>query len=516
MVKSLNCLKLLLVLCAPLLAQNLTHLSVYGETDEALEKELNAQFLGKKIDTELLQGIKQSIAGHFQKRCKPFVETEIPEQDVTDGNLALKVSTSRVGEVIIEGNTWSSSEILRKDLSFQPGDEINTQRIKRDVCFMNSNPFRRVNVVYAPGKRPYTTDLILQVNERRPYRVYMGADNTGIPTILRQRLFTGFSVTGEAGGCDHVFSGQYTTAYNFSAFWALTGQYQLLLPNRQIVELYGGYSSIHTKLSFPSMKNTGFGSQASLRYLIPFVLKNINQRVSFGFDYKRTNNTVLFSELFANFAQSVNLTQFMAAYQLSKTEPRYQVLFDTQMYWSPGAWLPQQTNEDYNSLQPGAVNHWFYNRTEVSYLQYLAWDTSIWLSLRGQVSSQTLLPSEQIGLGGYDTVRGYDQRQLNYDDGLIANFEFRSPHIPMVSLLRGRKVQDALQFLAFFDLGYGADYHAIDAEPNNDYLIGIGPGVRYVLDPYLSMRLDWGIKLHNQSVMTGGGSMLHFSVIANY
>ena len=35
------------------------------------------------------------------------------------------------------------------------------------------------------------------------------------------------------------------------------------------------------------------------------------------------------------------------------------------------------------------------------------------------LSNCNLLGSETFGLGGYDTVRGYDQRDINTDDGLL-------------------------------------------------------------------------------------------------
>lgn len=40
---------------------------------------------------------------------------------------------------------------------------------------------------------------------------------------------------------------------------------------------------------------------------------------------------------------------------------------------------------------------------------------------RGQLASTNLLPSEQMGLGGYNSVRGYLERQVNVDNGLIVN-----------------------------------------------------------------------------------------------
>lgn len=66
------------------------------------------------------------------------------------------------------------------------------------------------------------------------------------------------------------------------------------------------------------------------------------------------------------------------------------------------------------------------------------------------------------------------------------------------------------------DSGWGTNHKTIPGEPQPDFLLSTGPGVRYTLDPYFSARLDWGIKLHQQAVFTGGGSMLHFNATFSY
>ena len=42
-----------------------------------------------------------------------------------------------------------------------------------------------------------------------------------------------------------------------------------------------------------------------------------------------------------------------------------------------------------------------------------SWD----LRALGQISDQNLIASEQLGLGGYTTARGYEEREANVDQG---------------------------------------------------------------------------------------------------
>ena len=45
----------------------------------------------------------------------------------------------------------------------------------------------------------------------------------------------------------------------------------------------------------------------------------------------------------------------------------------------------------------------------------------------GQLSDSSLFVSEQFSLGGFDTVRGYDYREVSRDEGYLINLELRSP-----------------------------------------------------------------------------------------
>ena len=68
---------------------------------------------------------------------------------------------------------------------------------------------------------------------------------------------------------------------------------------------------------------------------------------------------------------------------------------------------PNNKNGHFNTLRQGATRNYlyarlYYDRTSVVFNNYL------WvLSFRAQVSSNKLLPSEEMSLGGYSSIRGY-------------------------------------------------------------------------------------------------------------
>lgn len=484
-----------------------------GEQQQ-LEKRIAPLIFDRPFNTNTIGAVKQEIQEYYGEHNYPLVMVYVPKQNISDGVLQVVVAQATLDEMNVAGNVRTKEKWLRDYFEIKPGETINEKVLRRDVEFMNRNPFRHVNAILSPGKSENSTDITLLVDERRSFRAYAGADNTGIPTTGRQRWYAGFNWC-NAFWLDDILSFQYTASYNLNKFQAYTAQYQVFLPWRHVISVYGGYSTLHAKLAYPSSASHGESSQGSFRYTIPFTPANtFTHEVSLGFDYRRTNNTIEFSDLFLRFGKTVNLTQVVGEYRCEKTAKICTVDFTTQIYWSPCQWLPEQTIADYSSLRPGAKPTYAYTRVALNTLFYLPGGFYWNILLRGQASTQNLLPSEQYGIGGYDTVRGYDERQLNMDDAALASIEIRSPYMKIFS--RNKKFQDAFQALFFIDSGYGKNYKPIPGEHSPQYLLSVGPGLRYTLDPYIAARVDWGVKLHTNKDFTGGSSMVQFSVTASY
>ncbi|MBF5060223.1 hypothetical protein NEPTK9_001754 [Candidatus Neptunochlamydia vexilliferae] len=261
-----------------------------------------------------------------------------------------------------------------------------------------------------------------------------------------------------------------------------------------------------------------FLATVSARYNVPLnITQYLEHEIAVGADFKRTNNTFEFEEDFPLLGSPVNLTQLVVGYAGNYNRSSYRLDFDGDLYWSPGNLFTDQSDAVYDSLRPDAKNHWVYFRGSFVYLQRLPKSFSLSLLARGQIASQNLLPSEQFGLGGYSTVRGYDQREVNKDGAILLSGEARSPAFRVLKNIKSQwKVDDAMQFLIFLDYGWGSDHNALPGERKTDYLLGKGPGVRYTIEPYLTARLDWGIKLHKKADFGGGNTMVHFNVTASY
>ncbi len=489
-------------------------------SDEALSFRTKAlashltPFLGQPISDTLLTEIKKSIASYYQAEGYPFVAVQIPTQEIAAGTLIIQLNEGKVGQLTYKGNKWFSDQTLSRFIHLKPGEAISQERLLNDLTSLNRSSFHSTKVVALAGTSPGTTDFEFVTQDRFPLRIYGGADNTGIDTTGEERYYAGFN-WGNAWGIGDLISYQWTTAGSAHLFNSHYLSYTSYLSWYHTLKVYGAYAKIHPKMT--SFASEGQLVQGSARYIIPFLplYSPFRHEISVGADFKRTNSSLFFAdapESVPLLTKNVNLTQLAVSYHLEDRFKHHFLSFDVSGYLSPAAWLPDQAKADFNSLRAGAKPQYGYGELSLRE-EYTSKYGSVLALLRGQVGTGPLLPSEQFGLGGYETVRGYDERDFDADNALCFNLEFRSPEVGFL----GSSQKNHLIFLAFLDYGVGHNYdNKLAGIPASAWLLSMGPGLRLLMYPYLTARVDYGFQLHKLKLPTQTFGKLHFSVTASY
>ncbi|MBS0616436.1 MAG: ShlB/FhaC/HecB family hemolysin secretion/activation protein [Verrucomicrobia bacterium] len=461
---------------------------------ETLRLSLEPLFMGKCFTKELVVLVRDEIFRYYRSHGRPVVAIDIPEQDITEGVLQIVITEGKLQTISTRGNRWYSDKLLKSYIRLKQGEEIDTNSLLEDVAWMNRNPYHHTNLIFTPGSREGTTDIELVTEDRFPLRLYVGGDNTGVEETGQTRIFGGFNWL-NAFGCDQQLTYQATVSDNLKRFRANTINYVAPLPWRHIFQLYGGYATIEPKHEHFHSKGRSFQSSARYTMPIPPTYKGTENEWVIGVDYKNTNNNLEFVERQENpiIANEVNILQLMFAYNLGIKNKSNEFTLQGEVFASPGNVLPKQSNRAYNELRRGAKSTYAYGRFTVSENYQLPWKFHIYFQARGQIPTTTLLPSEQFGLGGYDTVRGYDEREANADQGYCGNFEIRTPSFPIFGIFSKKHI-DELYFLAFADYGLSINYHDERHVKHTQQLASVGPGLRYRLKNNISIRADYGYR----------------------
>jgi len=141
------------------------------------------------------------------------------------------------------------------------------------------------------------------------------------------------------------------------------------------------------------------------------------------------------------------------------------------------------------------------------------WDAELLFRTDLQLSTEPLMPIEQIGVGGLYSVRGYRENQLVRDQAVIASLEARLP------LYRSPGRAHWVQLAPFVDVGRGWSSRQRDETPPSQTLVSVGVGIRYGFLRFLQAELYWGAslsKVPDPPTRTLQDDGIYFRVAAEY
>ncbi len=145
--------------------------------------------------------------------------------------------------------------------------------------------------------------------------------------------------------------------------------------------------------------------------------------------------------------------------------------------------------------------------------------------LEGQWSAQSLIPNEQLILGGHHNLRGYRVNAYAGDRGVYGTLELRTPiwRDLAASLFRDKPENpdswiDSMQFLAFVDYGWIDREHTYVGEDQAQFLWSLGVGARLALTKYTAITADLAVPCRdmNENVKDDENIELYLGVRAQF
>jgi hemolysin activation/secretion protein len=466
------------------------------------------QDIGHPLTFARLADMRRAAIERFRAAGEPLVDVYLPEQDVNDGVVRIAVAQFHVGKVIARGNRYFSDALLEREMPLSSGGQIRESDVATGLTMLNANPYRSVDVIYSPGQGTNSTDVILQTQDRLPLRVTAGYDNSGVASLGRDRFFAGIDY-GNLFGLDQQIAYQYTASNdlfggnpplegrpNRPRFEAHSFSYSAPLPWFDRIDLFGVFARSTPRLD-DSFNQSGISSQFSFRYdrHLPFV-DGWKQQVQFGYDFKRSNNDLEFGGVQV-FNANTHVHQFLATYDASKTDMLGQTHANLAFIGSPGHLDGDNTDAAFRTTRNDATARYAY--LQLLGERSLTIGAGFTFSVRGrfQWTPNTLLPSEEMGLGGDDTLRGYETYSVQGDRGWDVQTELRTPAFAFFG-----DAGPAFQPFAFVDAGHVWNKIDQPGEVQTGMLSSVGVGLRFQWSRFVNARVTYGQPL--RAVLPGG------------
>ncbi len=472
-----------------------------------------APFLGKQRDFADVQRALEALEAAYHARGYNVVQVELPEQELNQNVVRLKVVQTRIGKILIEGNRQFTDINIRNSLpALQEGKTPNIHKISNALKVANENPAKKVNLQLESGEKDEEVNAILKVTEDKVWKGGASLDNTGTRATGKTHL--GVSLQhANLFGLDHVASLQYTTSIEKPSKVRVYGLgYHIpLYAWGDSIDVYGSYSDVDSgtvTAGLVSLAVSGKGRVWGVRYNQNLgKVKNYEPKLQYGMDYKAFINGVQFGSQELGHDVTVHPISigYTGAWTLTQGEANIGLSVARNV---PGG--DKGRSADFNAVRIGASSTYLILRFSGAYARNLARDWQWRTSFSGQYTADALIPGEQFGAGGSTSVRGFSEREISNDYGAQLNNELYSPN-----LCSGIKLfATQCRVVGFYDLAHLQRNKALAGEIGSNSLSSTGLGMRVLIDRYWNLQFDYG---HVLSGNAGSDkNRLHFRLNLSY
>jgi len=458
-----------------------------GELDRIL-----APFSGKDRDFGDIQRALEALQDVYTGRGYNAVRVSVPEQDIRSGQVRLRVVEARIRRVRVQGNRFFDEKNVRAGLpSLKEGTSPNTRAIGQDAQLVNENPSKQVSVALQAAEDPGQVDATVRVTDEKPSRVSVFADNTGTPKTGNWRTGLGYQNANLFNG-DDVINAQVVGSPGHAADVKVFGAgYRVPVYKLSgVVDVLAGYSSVNSGTVLDVFTVSGKGTVFGLRYTqLLGRIDSYEHRVGLGWDYRAYKNSVIFADTSGSQVPDITVRPASLTYSGRVSQVGRDLSFNVSFSRNiPGGHNGDQeafdgTPPDRPSPRPGASAKYSIWRAGVAFSQLLPSDFIVRAALNAQQTKDLLVPGEQFGMGGADSVRGYYERETASDVGRRFSLEGYGPDFGswIGSTWRARA-------LVFYDAARGHD-NVPERGPENK-LGSFGLGVRANQGKSFAFRLD--------------------------
>lgn len=511
---------LVLPICRPANAEDLNILIAQEEAGESLENQdegLSGVFIKEiiiegntVIDTETLNKVIEPFKDReltleemseltdlltmtYQEKGYILARAYLPEQEIQDGILKITIAEGKIGKIKVSGYTHYKANVIKRYFEQQQKHGIIKESLLEKGLLLSADlPDVKTTVVLREGEKPGEVDVILDTKDTSTvtFGVDMSVDynNFGSDAVGEERFGLALGIT------DHYWGSRFDirTVSGKILKDSLLGSLRWTVP----INSYGsrirlGYlhSNYVVGQAFADLGLEGRTEYYNVSFSHPLIKKkNKNLYFNFGWTDKFTKNIILEQPRSLDQEDVYNVTlnydsldRFLGKNIASLSYQWGQVDRDEKLATS-------RTNTEDISFDKWLLN--------LARIQKIYGFTNIMLRGFAQITDKRLLNIEQIGLGGYGSVRGYAPSLYLGDQGYTVSAElmFAPPFLAEKNLF-GQRLSQLVQFALFADHGqvWTVDAGTLPGEISDQHLTGYGGGFRLYYKDWFTFKYDLGI-----------------------
>ena len=481
--------------------------SIVFEGNTVIEsKELAAavkEYIGQPLSMEEMGELTDRITMVYQEKGYILARAYLPEQEIKEGALKIAVAEGRIGKIKVVGRTHYHDRVIKRYFGTQEKlGVIKESALEKGLVLSNEIPKVKTDIVLKEGAKPGEVDMAVNVKDTGFLTFGMDAgidyNNFGSIYTSRNRYGATANIYDHFWGSKLKIRGVVGDSIDDSAL--ITGDWDVPV-NRYGTRLLANYVAANYLIG-EGLEFMGLGGDTEIygfKALHPLITrKNKRFEVSAGYQHKHVESKISGSlrvdatNTFHVGFNFDNLDRFLG---------KNIVFFD----YRHGHLEPQK---EYTWSDTAASASYSIAKLDLARIQKVYGYSSLLVRGSGQYSSEKLVSSEQIVIGGYGSVRGHQPAASIGDSGYTLSAEYMmAPPFVADKKLFGLRVTQMFQLAAFYDYG---QIYVNDPDPgvfDTSTLAGAGIGFRIFYKDRFVFKYDLGVPVNKHD---GEQSVIHY------
>jgi hemolysin activation/secretion protein len=487
------------------------------------------------VSTDEIRAFQGNLVKALQEQGYVFANVQIPTKVWGYGIFLAKVDCGKLGNITVRNaKNYSPQQIIRA-LENQEG-KFNYAKIHGDLFDLNVKPDLKLDTKLKPttqgGRR--AVDAEIEVEDKLPIHGAIEFANNGYKESNDYRLRTTLQHLNITKHDDSLTFDWLTGGDIGESLNAFSLNYFLPIGDKWAFNVYGGYNESEYDSVLPEIDIVGKGHYLGAQISRSIYETNLERvQLTFGWLYQKTKNHLGVGDSALDkraIALSMpSLTLGYSAKVFDRFAGRNFASLTLQKNFA-GKYGSSDKDEFIANDGPYTEGDFLMAKFQFARIQRLfsgpdapgKW--SLFGKIDAQLSDDSVPGVVRDYLGGFNSVRGYEESEIGADNSVVATLELRTPLLQnfLPGLKKDEKFlednpkywgQHRLQFVAFTDFGYVDNKEPYAGELNNQQdMFSVGLGLRLGLTNYSQMSVDYGYPIIEASEHTPSDGRFHVSL----
>lgn len=463
-------------------------------------------FTGRDISFAELFQARSAVTQLYIERGYITSGALIPPQTLQGGVVTIQVVEGGLESINVSGTRRLNPDYVRSRIALATFKPLNRERLLQALQLLQLNPLiQNLSAELAAGTQAGSSVLEVKVTEAKTFNAQILLDNNRAPSVGSFNRRVQINQANLSGAGDNLSLGYSNT--DGSNGLDLSYTLPINARNGTLRFSYGTTSSNVIESPFDRLDINASSRYYELSLRQP-LMQTPSEEFAVGVTASRQESETSVLEIpfpLSLGADDDGRTRISALRFFQEwTKRNSREVLAARSQFSVGL---NTFNSTINANPPDS--RFFSWRGQAQWVRLLAPETLLLIRGDVQIADRALVPLEQIGLGGQQTIRGYRQDVLLTDNGALASAEVRVP------VLRIPKWELLVQLAPFVDVGKAWNREGRE-DPDPSFLASVGLGLQLQISDRLTARFDYGIPLVSVSSnkRTWQENGFYFSIVA--